>query len=142
LRPKANLACIFLDIVFALDDGSRKVPTIKEKRDNSLKLKQDLLKEYWNLNYQIPTTPGDNLQLEIPRELAQKMEEKMISETTVRAAIAHAEETNEKIYDPQDKTYIASYVEGEFTCWVRFSKDDDGKYQLHKVYSHRMKFLV
>ncbi len=131
-----------LDVVFGLDDGSRQVPNIKERRDNSLKLKQDLLKQYWNIDYQIPVLPGEDLQLDIPPELVQKMEEQMISETTVRAAIAHAEESNEKMFDPQDNTYISSYIEGEFTCWVRYSQDDEGKYKLHKVYSHRMKFTV
>lgn len=138
---KGKSSLHILDVLFDLDNGYRKAPTIKEKRDNSLRLKKDMLWEYWHINYQIPVEPGENMRINISDKLAKKMEENLISESIVRATIAQAEKSGEKIIDTENDTVICSYCQGESTFWVSYSLDKDDEYTLHKVYSHRMKVL-
>lgn len=137
---KGKPAMHILDVVFALDDGSRKPLAIKQKNDNALRLKAELLKEYWDIDFSPEGKPYDVLKITIDPQLMAKMESKLISETIIKAAIWQAEESGNKFYDVKSQTYIGGYSEEVTTYWVRYSQTGPHTYCLHNVYCHRMRY--
>mgnify|MGYP002624245955 CR=1 FL=1 len=132
----------FLDLYFGLSSGERKAPTIKEKHDNSLSLKQTILKTYWEQNYAIPEFQGENMNLIMTRQLADKLEELLISQDLVRKAISQAETSGEKFYDMNSGLQICSLRDGMCTLWVHYKPAGQNEaYEILNVYTHRMEIL-
>ena len=47
-------------------------------------------------------------------------------------------ETGECIYDEESGLLIARHRIGNATFWVKFSREDDAHYLVHRAWSHRM----
>ena len=136
-------SCVhFLDLYFALNDGYRPAPTIKDKHDNSLYLKQAILKAFWDKEYQIPWFQGENMELIITKQLANKLEEMLISQDLLRKAINHAETTGEKFCDINSGLNICSLKDGMCTLWVHYKAAGQNEaYEIVNAYTHRMEIL-
>ncbi len=46
--------------------------------------------------------------------------------------------TGECIYDEESGLLIARHRIGNATFWVKFSREDDARYLVHRAWSHRM----
>ncbi|MBR7189703.1 MAG: NAD(P)-binding protein [Oscillospiraceae bacterium] len=132
---RGKQAMHILDALYGLDDGRRPAVPIRQRKRNMLQLKKDVMETYMGQTFDIPREPWEDLELEIPGELREKMERTLISEDTVRRAVYEAENGGTRFN--KQGVFIASTREGVVTVWVHY-KAEDGKYSLCRVYSHRM----
>lgn len=128
-----------LDLVFGLQPEG-KIPTLLEKRENSLLVKKELLKTKWGLDFEPETHPWDGLKLVISEEIQQKMEENLISAAELKEAIWRAEDAGDKFYDPGDGMCLCSLVKPVVTYWVQYREAAPGTYEVFAAYSHRIRF--
>lgn len=128
-----------LDVAFGLEPAPR-IPTLQEKRENSLRVKKELLKTKWDLDFEPEKHPWDEVRLILSEELQQKMEEKLIAAAEVKEAIWQAESTGDKFYDPGDGMCLASLVKPVVTYWVQYKEVSPGTYEVFAAYSHRIRF--
>ncbi len=139
----AGKDCVhILDLFFALRSDNRKAPTIKEKYDNSIRLKKTLLENYWNEEYKVPEFEGDDMDLILSDEIKKKLEMLLLSEDILRKAIAKAEADGDKFVNETEGYNICSYEEGLCTIWVHYrAADPENTYEVRDVYMHRMKIV-
>ena len=122
-----------LELVYGTDAGAP--PDISEKRFNRLTLRKDLLREMWGeeemeakRDYQLDYTP----------EARRMMDERMILTDDVGAVLDAARETGEAVLDSESGLLIARRRVGNATFWVKFSREGDDRYLVHRAWSHRM----
>lgn len=132
---RGKQAMHILDVIYGLDDGSRRAVSISGRRRNMLEVKRIMTEKYMGQSFEIHKEPWEDLDLEIPGELAEKMEKTLISEDTVRRAVYTAENGGARF--EKQGVYITSAKEGVVTVWVHYEKNAGG-YSLVSVYSHRM----
>ena len=135
---RGKQAMHILDALYGLDDGTRPAVPIRGRRQNMLWLKKDMMEKYMGETFVIPREPWEDIKLEIPDDLREKMERSLISEDAVRRAIYDAENGGARF--EKQGVYIASTREGVVTVWVHYQKEG-GKYALCRVYSHRMEIV-
>ncbi len=79
---------------------------------------------------------GDGIELLISGEVQEKMTDRMIRPEDLRAVIAQAEETGNRLRGSSG--HFLSYCKlAGVTFWVEYSPEDGG-YRIHTTYSHRM----
>ena len=122
-----------LELVYGTDAGAP--PDISEKRFNRLTLKNDLLREIW---LEEPMEKKLDYQLDFTGEARAMMDDRMILVEDVIAVLDAVRETGECIYDEESGLLIARHRVGNATFWVKFSREDDGRYLVHRAWSHRM----
>jgi Fe-S oxidoreductase len=128
-----------LDMVFGLDRKSR-APSLQEKRNNSLKVKKELMKKIRGLNFQPEPHEWDALVLIVNDELQDHMDKKLISAMDIKEAIWLAESNGEKFSDESDGMCMCSMIKKFVTYWVQYKKVSSKTYQIFSAYSHRMRF--
>jgi len=117
------------------------VPGILEKRRNALKLKEELMKEGWDMTFTPSRQPWDDLRLDIAPELRAKMEKTLVSEADLQEAIWNAETGGDKLVS-EEGVSLASLVKAVITYWVQYrpAEGDGNRFEVTAVYSHRMKW--
>ncbi|HHX75003.1 MAG TPA: FAD-dependent oxidoreductase [Firmicutes bacterium] len=127
-----------LDMVFATGKND-KLPTLQEKRDNSLEVKKKLMAGIEGVDF----TPGkhawDDLVLLIAEETQKEMEQKLISAGDLKEAIWLAETTGNKFSDDSDGMCLASMVKPVITYWVQYQEVGPKTYRVHSAYYHRIR---
>lgn len=123
-----------LDIYFGPGED---VPTLQRKRENALRLKKEMLKEIWNMDFTPESDPWDGIELVIPGEIQAAMEKSLISEADIRETLWRAEQSGDKLTGGGYS--LASLRKNAATYWVQYS-GADGVYQVSAAYSHRMKW--
>ena len=125
-----------LELVYGTDAGDP--PDISEKRWNRLTLKNELLRELWReepremkLDYELNYTP----------EARQMMDERMILTDDVIAVLDDFRATGEAVLDSETGLLIARKRVGNATFWVKFTREGEDSYTVHRAYSHRMKVV-
>ena len=127
-----------LDVALGLDPGSR-VPSLQEKRENSLTVKRELMKQIKDEDFQPESHPWDGVELIIGDEVQQEMDAKLISAADLKEAIWKAEESGDKFQDPADGSYVCSLVKPVITYWVRYRETAKDTYEVVRAYYHRMR---
>jgi Fe-S oxidoreductase len=133
-KPCAHI----LDIVFALDSGGR-MPTLEEKRENSLRVKRELMKRNKDIDFEPERHEWDSARLVIGSELKERLEQKLISEADLKEAIWMAEQSGDKFCDEAGSTFVACLVRPVITYWVRYRKVGPDTYEVLSAYYHRMR---
>lgn len=129
-----------LDIIWGQDtvnQALKKGADISQKEANRIKLKRDLLKKYWH--EEMPVLPND-IKLMISDPVREILEERLITDDTIRQVIAAAEAANKRLIRPTDGHYIISHKPGIITYWVEYLPKD-GYYEIFNAYSHRIRIL-
>lgn len=127
-----------LDLIFGenMEEIAQKtMPNLSERHANRAKLKQTMLREFWNEDSKDELIKMKNLM--IPDEVWRVMEERYILLEDVEKVVSHAQESGERFYNPENSNYLASSRIGDVTYWVRYA-EKDGAIQVVSVYSHRM----
>lgn len=128
-----------LDLVFGLNPGPR-LPSLQQKRDNSLRTKKALMKHHSGADFEPETHEWDELTLIIGEQLQESMDKKLISAADVKEAIWLAEKSGNKFYDESDGVCICSMVKQVITYWVQYKETAPKTYEVFKAYYHRMRF--
>jgi len=128
-----------LDLVFGLDVEPL-VPSLQEKRNNSLKVKKELMQKKWGVDFEPETHEWDAITLIIRDEILEGMNKKLISAADLKEAIWLAESSGDKFYDESDGMSIASMVKPAITYWVQYKEIAPKTYEIFRAYYHRMRF--
>jgi Fe-S oxidoreductase len=128
-----------LDMVFELNPGSQ-VPSLQEKRDNSLKVKRELMKKIAGTDFKPEIHEWDELTLIISHELQKAMDKKLISAADVKEAVWLAESSGDKFYDEADGMCLCSLIKPVITYWVQYKQTAPKTYEIFSAYYHRMRF--
>jgi Fe-S oxidoreductase len=145
------------------------VPTLEQKRANSLRAKKELMKRLRGVDFEPVRHEWDDLTLVIPAPVQRQMEEKLVSAAEVREAIWVAETGGDFFYaaggagDAGDgggatvgaagadsagvgaggsagaDTRLASLVKPVFTYWVEYRATAPRTYEVLAAYCHRMR---
>jgi len=127
-----------LDMVFDLPVTPR-VPTLQEKRDNSVKVKRELMKQIQDIDFQPERHEWDSLRLIISDDLQKEMDQKLISEADLKEAIWRAETYCDKFYDEKDGMSMCSLIKPVITYWVQYRETAPNTYEVCSAYYHRMR---
>jgi Fe-S oxidoreductase len=125
-----------LDIIFDIKNKNRKEPTVSERRDNRLLLKEQMLRDIWKEETAMGNT---SKKLLVSPQLSEKLNKAMILESDLAAVIDHCEETGEKMLDPEKDTYSGHMRIENMTYWVEYQITGQQEYELINGYCHRMK---
>ncbi|MBR6312967.1 MAG: NAD(P)-binding protein [Oscillospiraceae bacterium] len=124
-----------LDLVF--DSEPRPVPTIEQKRKNSLALKDAISRRLTGVGFEAPVSDWSGVKLFIPPDIQSRMDDELISADDVRETIWKAERDGTGF--EREGRYLACLVTDMLTYWVEYEPEGDG-FAVRDVYSHRMKF--
>ncbi|MDD4603331.1 MAG: FAD-dependent oxidoreductase [Bacteroidales bacterium] len=125
-----------LDILFDLGDENRVSPTVSERRYNRLRLKHQVIKEFWK-ETSIMKNPGK--ELFISQELKKKLNKELIIESDIYTVIENCEQSGRKLFDPEAGTFSGHIQIGNMTYWVEYRVKQDFGIELINAYGHRMK---
>ncbi|NLL19633.1 MAG: (Fe-S)-binding protein, partial [Clostridia bacterium] len=125
-----------LDLLFGDEGltGSEKGPGFSKRQENRARLKKFFLKELWGE----AVVEEKGINLIIPDQVQQLLEERMILEEDLRAVISQAESTGSKFKNIEKNTFIAYCRPVTVTYWVEYSPEGDG-FLVHNAYCHRLK---
>lgn len=115
------------------------VPTLEQKRKNSLRVKKELMKLLKDVDFEPTRHEWDELTLIIPPKVEQQMEEKLISAADLKEAIWRAEAADDFFANADDGTRLASLVRPVITYWVQYREQPPKTYEVVAAYYHRMR---
>ena len=133
-RSRGKECVHILDAVFG--PGPAHAPDLEEKRMNTVRLKDTLMKELENKSYKAPAEPWDALALTIPGDVRAAMEDKLITDRDVKETIMTAEAEGDYFVDG-DGMRTACLMRKVLTYWVDYVPEDGG-YAVKSAYCHRM----
>lgn len=125
-----------LDIIFDIKNENRKEPTVSERRNNRLRLKEQMLREFWKEDI---VMKNNVTKLQVSPQLREKLNKEMILETDLLAVINHCEESGEKMLDPEKGTFFGHMRIENMTYWVEYRVKGPQEFELMNGYCHRMK---
>ena len=128
-----------LDLVFDLKKGL-KVPTLDQKRANSVEVKKILMKKECGIDFEPETHEWDGLKLLISDEMQKDMENKLISAADLKEAIWQAESSGYKFYNESEGLFMCSMIKPVITYWVQYKEIAPQTYEIVSVYCHRIHF--
>jgi Fe-S oxidoreductase len=129
-----------LDILFGLNHAGRKPPSLSQRRENRILLRETLLKDVWSEGEETNASAykeETKMELIISPELTEKLNRLMILEGDVRRAVEHCETTGSKVFSPARDCCIGHHKQGYMTYWVAYKKDG-GAFRILNAYSHRL----
>lgn len=126
-----------LDLLFGgAERAGQKPPDWSTRRANRIRLKKQLLQEFWMEDAQRTPEPFESITLIIPQELSEKMEKDLITADDIKQVVYQAEQSGKKLI--YENGHILAYSKLYYsTYWVEYQPDEKG-FLLHNAYSHRM----
>jgi glutamate synthase (NADPH/NADH) small chain len=125
-----------LDLLFGDKQltGEEKGPGFSLRQENRARLKKTFLKEVWGEKL---IEEDNNINLVIPENVQQILEDRMILEEDLKTVITQAESTGSKFKNTEKNTFIAYFRPISVTYWVEYSKEDEN-FIVHNAYCHRL----
>ena len=131
-----------LDILFRNAETMRSLPTISQRRENRIRLKELLLKEFWGESLPLVLKKCE-IKIMISDGLSQKLSRQRILEEDICKVIDFCERTGRKIYHPEASSFSGYCEIGFMTCWVEYrDRSETGAFEILNAYSHRMKIKM
>ena len=128
-----------LDVFFGLDAGAP-VPTLEQKRQNSLRVKKELMKQTSGTDFEPERHEWDVLTLVIGDDLQKDLDKKLISAADIKEAIWLAQTSGDTFYDEADGARLCSLTKPVITYWVEYREAGPDTYEIFSAYYHRMRF--
>ena len=135
-RGRGKPAAHILDAVFG--SGGEGIPTLEEKRRNTLRVKGALMSELEQKEFAAETLPWDALTLEFAPEARGNMEDKLITDRDAAEAIYCAERDGDYFVDDAG-VRTACLVRDVLTYWADYRVQGEGSYRVESAYCHRMR---
>ena len=77
------------------------------------------------------------IELIIAPQVMELMDKRHIREDDIQKVIYHAEQTGNRLVDPENGHFLASFKPSQVTYWVEYQPDKE-RFIIHNAYSHRM----
>lgn len=129
-----------LDLIFGpgdFDKATQKGPDYSQRRENRARLKHSLLKDLWGEDVAEGRQP---VKLQIPEQVRDLMERRMILTEDIQEVIEWAERTGFRLVNNHTGHFLAHHTPTIVTYWVEYSPYGDG-FAVHNAYSHRMEIM-
>lgn len=127
-----------LELIYPQAEGlNHTSPTWSRRQDNRTDLKMEMLKDFWGEEME----KEERMKLIIDDKLEQKLEELHILHQDIAGVIAHAEDSGEKLMDPDTGHFTAYQKRKNVTFWVEYAPAETG-WSVYNAYSHRMTFIL
>ena len=78
-------------------------------------------------------------QLNYTDEARRMMDDRMILTDDVIAVLQGFRQTGEAVLDAEDGLLVARRRVGNATFWVKFARESEDSFTVHRAYSHRMR---
>ena len=116
------------------------VPTLEQKRDNSLRVKKELMKQLQGADFEPAAPRWDDLTLVIGEELQQRDgEEAHLRGRPQRGHLAGGEHGRHVLRRRATARRLASLVKPVITYWVEYRETAPETYEVVAAYYHRMR---
>ncbi len=127
-----------LDLLFPTDEdpAGRARPGWSERRENRARLKEHMLERVWKEGVGT-VEPWKTLELHIPEEVRERLDDRRILVEDMQRVIYHAEQTGEKLCHSESGRFLASHRPRNVTFWVEYSSRGES-FEIHNAYAHRM----
>lgn len=135
-RTKNKPVAHILSAVFGGDTET--IPTLEQKRKNSLRVKGIVMEELEHANFDIEPKPWEKLELEFSEDARTNMEDKLITDSEVAENIFIAQK-NTDYFEDSDGLRTACMAKKILTYWVVYREIASGKYRVESAYCHRMR---
>ncbi len=116
-----------------------KIPSLQEKRDNTMALKKEYVKQFEGRDFVPESHEWDALSLIVPDEVTAAMNGKLITLSDIKETIWRAESSGDKFID-ENGVCLASMITPIVVYWAEYSPNADGSYSVLSAYSHRIHF--
>ena len=136
-RSKHKQSAHILEFVFGA--GPETMPTLEEKRQNILSLKERIMEDTSEL-YEKKQNEWDKLNITFSKEARANMEDKLILDSEIAEVIFKAER-DKQFFETANGTKIASLEKDVLTFWAEYKKTDNGFF-VEYAYYHRMHIIV
>ena len=135
-RARGKTAAHILDAVFGSSGDA--IPTLEEKRRNTLRVKGTLMEELEHKTFTAETFPWDALSLEFAADARANMEDKLITDRDAAEAVFCAERESDYFTD-ETGLRTACLVRDVLTYWVDYRVLGPEHYRVENAYCHRMR---
>ncbi len=131
-----------LDILFGVDKsyGHAVLPTVSSRRKNRIRLRKNLLKEFWGEETMGEDT-NNTVKITLSPELDGKLNKEHILLDEIAETIHFCERTGRKIKMVGKNTFSGYHKIGHMTYWVEYRPKGES-YELINAYSHRMEIKL
>ncbi len=113
------------------------LPTATERRENRMKLKKQLLKEFWECDMD-DKKPVYDKSICFGPDIKSKLNRERILEEDIINVVDFCEKTGRKIAVKEKGTFSGYRQVGRMTYWVEYRLADDGGIEVVNAYCHRM----
>ena len=112
-------------------------PTVSQRRENRLRLKQELEQAYGQPQPKSAPPAWRGLKLILGGQVEQKLSQSRILTEDVQQVIWQAEHSGKKLLETESGLYTAHLEISAYTLWVRYLTVQEG-FQVLTAYAHRM----
>lgn len=141
MRAQNRPALHMLDILFPenppAETARRKAPGLSDRQENRREFRRAILLRKWEEPLPEDLAMAD-ITIHIAQEPAEKMEKRRILRDDVRKALLAAKERGPLFSHPVTGRHLAGYRPRQVTYWVEYTARDDGSFDVHDAYCHRM----
>lgn len=137
-KSKKKECAHILEFVFG--NASIGIPSLEEKRRNTVRVKNEIMKKLEEKEFSLKAQPWHALKIAFSEEARLAMEERLICDSDVAETIYNAEK-NEAYFTEDEGGLIASFAREYVTYWVKYKRMEDGSFRVNSCYSHRMKIV-
>ncbi|MCL2122157.1 MAG: NAD(P)-binding protein [Clostridiales bacterium] len=131
-----------LDLLLGIDRDGQAPPTVTQRRQNRLSLKEALVSLYGSSSVRVQEEKDADappLRLRMDDDLGLRMSDALILEEDIRAVIRYCEQSGRKVLDMQTGYFSGYLKQGVVTYWAEYTPvEEDGSYRLIRAYSHRL----
>ncbi|WP_421899349.1 pyridine nucleotide-disulfide oxidoreductase/dicluster-binding protein [Maridesulfovibrio sp.] len=131
-----------LDIIFpdGYDDPAGRIaPGYSQRRENRVRLKENLLRETWNEQPE-PRNDYESVAVEFTAEAQGMMEERRILLSDVQKTLHAVQDSAQVLENTESGHKLVQFRPVTVTYWVEYEMKDN-TYLVHRVWSHRMRVL-
>lgn len=141
LRAQDRPALHLLDLLFPESPpdvaAGRPAPGISDRQENRRKFRREMLSGKWG------EKPDEDLSMDdiiihIAEDLAPKLEKRHILHTDIKKVLREAREHGPLFSHPDSGRHLAGLRPRQVTYWVEYSPREDGSFEIHDAYCHRM----
>ncbi|NLD18726.1 MAG: hypothetical protein GX663_00545 [Clostridiales bacterium] len=136
-KARGKNAVHILELIYGM--GNDKIPTITQRWENRLDLKETLLSLYWDEGMK-KEDKMFGLTLQMSEEIKDKLNSKKIFEHEIAEVVEFCHRTGRTIENTQTGTLTGYKKVGRMTYWVEYRVADEQKeiFEVVNAYSHRL----
>jgi len=131
-----------LDLLFSEDlenSCAKKMPTLSERQQNRMMVRNRLLGKIWGEKMEINTS-DEKYNIAVTDEVKEKMEELYVVFSDIKKAVINSIENRERFFNPAENNYLTRLRIENVTYWVEYEAESEN-ILVKNVYIHRMEVV-